>query len=115
MEAIRRIVKSVGPEVPVLGFAASPWTLACYMVEGKTKDGFAKVKEFLYEEPQVFRELLDRIAETTIGYLKAQIAAGAAAVQLFDTWCGELTLADYQEFVLPAVEKVIAGIRERCP
>jgi uroporphyrinogen decarboxylase len=115
MEAIRRIVKSVGPEVPVLGFAASPWTLACYMVEGKTKDGFAKVKEFLYEEPQVFRELLDRIAETTIGYLKAQIAAGAAAVQLFDTWCGELTLADYQEFVLPAVEKVIAGIRGTVP
>ena len=115
MEAIRRIVKSVGPEVPVLGFAASPWTLACYMVEGKTKDGFAKVKEFLYEEPQVFRELLDRIAETTIGYLKAQIAAGAAAVQLFDTWCGELTLADYQEFVLPAVQKVIAGVRGTVP
>lgn len=115
MEAIRRIVKSVGPEVPVLGFAASPWTLACYMVEGKTKDGFAKVKEFLYEEPQVFRELLDRIAETTIGYLKAQIAAGAAAVQLFDTWCGELTLADYQEFVLPAVRRVIAGVRGTVP
>src|SRR5579863_8171953 len=57
MEAIRRIVRTAGPEVPVLGFAAAPWTLACYMVEGRTKEGFAKVKEFLYTEPKVFREL----------------------------------------------------------
>src|SRR5947207_10025621 len=110
MEAIRRIVRNVGPEVPVLGFAASPWTLACYMVEGKTKEGFAKVKEFLYQEPQTFRELLHRIAQATIGYLKAQIAAGASAVQLFDTWCGELGLADYEAFALPAVRKIISRV-----
>lgn len=115
MEAIRRIVQAVGPEVPVLGFAASPWTLACYMVEGKTKDGFAKVKEFLYEQPAIFRELLHRIAQATIGYLRAQIAAGASGLQLFDTWCGELTLSDYQEFVLPAVQEVIAGVRGTVP
>jgi uroporphyrinogen decarboxylase len=115
MEAIRRIVRTAGPEVPVLGFAASPWTLACYMVEGKTKDGFAKVKEFLYAEPAAFRELLQRIAQTTIDYLKAQIAAGASAVQLFDTWCGELTLADYQSFVLPAVQEVISAIHGTVP
>ncbi|HYL82603.1 MAG TPA: uroporphyrinogen decarboxylase family protein, partial [Candidatus Angelobacter sp.] len=89
-EAIRRIVKSVGPEIPVLGFAAAPWTLACYMVEGKTKEGFATVKQFLYHDPKTFRELLRRIALATIPYLKAQIAAGAVAVQLFDTWCGEV-------------------------
>src|SRR6266404_5194888 len=115
MEAIRRIVRNVGPEVPVLGFAASPWTLACYMVEGKTKEGFAKVKEFLYAEPQAFRELLHRIAQTTIGYLKAQIAAGASAVQLFDTWCGELALPDYRSFVLPAVQEVISAVRGTAP
>ncbi len=115
MEAIRRIVRNVGPEVPVLGFAASPWTLACYMVEGKTKEGFAKVKEFLYAEPQTFRELLHRIAQTTIGYLKAQIAAGASAVQLFDTWCGELALPDYRSFVLPAVQEVISAVRGTAP
>jgi uroporphyrinogen decarboxylase len=114
-EAIRRIVKSVGPEVPVLGFAAAPWTLACYMVEGKTKEGFATVKQFLYEDPKTFHELLHRIAQATIPYLKAQIAAGAAAVQLFDTWCGELNLQDYREFALPAVQEVITGLSATAP
>ncbi len=109
-EAIRRIVNSVGPQVPVLGFAGAPWTLACYMVEGQTKEGFATVKQFFYREPKTFRELLHRIAQATIPYLKAQIAAGATAVQLFDTWCGELNLQDYQESALPAVQEVISGI-----
>jgi uroporphyrinogen decarboxylase len=114
-EAIRRIVKALGPDVPVLGFAASPWTLACYMVEGKTKEGFATVKSFLYHEPKTFRELLHRVAQATIPYLKAQIAAGAAAVQLFDTWCGELDLDDYNRFVLPAVQEVISGLDGKVP
>src|SRR5438093_1705851 len=114
-EAIRRIVKSVGPEVPVLGFAGAPWTLACYMVEGKAKEGFATVKRFLYQEPKTFRDLLHRIAQATIPYLKAQIAAGATAVQLFDTWCGELSLQDYQESALPAVEEVVSGISGSVP
>jgi uroporphyrinogen decarboxylase len=114
-ETIRRIVKSVGPEVPVLGFAGAPWTLACYMVEGKTREGFPTAKQFLYQEPRTFRELLHRIAQATIPYLKAQIAAGAAAVQLFDTWCGELDLEDYQEAALPAVQEVISGIAGSVP
>jgi uroporphyrinogen decarboxylase len=115
MEAIRRIVQTAGPDVPVLGFAAAPWTLSCYMVEGKTKEGFAKVKEFLYAEPATFRELLSRIARATIGYLKAQIAAGAAAVQLFDTWCGELALPEYCAVALPAVQEVISALRGTVP
>ena len=115
MEAIRRIVRSVGPDVPVLGFAGAPWTLACYMVEGRTKEGFATVKNFLYTEPRTFRELLHRIAQATIGYLKAQIAAGAAAVQLFDTWCGELALPEYEAFALPAVQEIIASVRGPVP
>src|SRR5437588_6159511 len=114
-EAIRRIVKSVGPEVAVLGFAGAPWTLACYMVEGQTKEGFATVKQFLYQEPKTFRELLHRIAQATVPYLKAQIAAGATAIQLFDTWCGELNLEDYQESALPAVQEVIAGLSGSVP
>src|SRR6266849_8352826 len=85
------------------------------MVEGRTKEGFAKVKEFLYAEPKVFRELLQRIAQATIGYLNAQIAAGAAAVQLFDTWCGELALPDYKEFALPAVQEVISVVSGTVP
>jgi uroporphyrinogen decarboxylase len=115
MEALRRTIKHAGPEVPVLGFAASPWTLACYMVEGRTKEGFATVKSFLYREPKVFRDLLQKISKATILYLKGQIAAGVSAVQLFDTWCGELDLADYTEFVLPAVQEIIAGIGGGAP
>jgi uroporphyrinogen decarboxylase len=115
MEAIRRIVRTAGPDVPVLGFAAAPWTLACYMVEGRTKEGFANVKEFLYTEPATFRELLSRIAQATIGYLQAQIAAGATAVQLFDTWCGELALPEYRGFALPAVQEVISAVRGTAP
>lgn len=115
MEALRRAVRQAGPDVPILGFAASPWTLACYMVEGRTREGFATVKSFLYREPSVFRELLHKIAQATILYLKAQIAAGVAAVQLFDTWCGELDLRDYTEFVLPAVQETISGLGNKVP
>jgi uroporphyrinogen decarboxylase len=115
MEAIRRLVRRAGPDVPVLGFAGAPWTLACYMVEGRPKEGFATVKSFLCSEPATFRELLRLIAKATIGYLKAQIAAGATAVQLFDTWCGELALPDYDAFALPAVQEIIAALRGTVP
>jgi uroporphyrinogen decarboxylase len=115
MEAIRRLVREVGPAVPVLGFAAAPWTLASYMVEGKTKEGFATVKSFMYAEPRTFRELLSRIAQATISYLQAQIKAGAAAVQLFDTWCGELNLREYLDFALPAVQEIVSGLGKSVP
>ena len=110
-EAIRRLHRTLGPTVPVLGFAAAPWTLACYMVEGRTREGFAAVKSFLYEDPRTFRALLHKIAQATIPYLQAQIAAGAAAVQLFDTWCGELNSRDYEEFALPATQEVIRAVK----
>ena len=114
-EAIRRIIRETGPEVPILGFAAAPWTLACYMVEGRTSDSFAVVKSFLRTEPAVFRELLQRIAQTTIPYLQAQIAAGAAAIQLFDTWCGELSLDGYESFALPATQEIISALHSASP
>ena len=114
-EAIRRIAREVGPTVPVLGFAAAPWTLACYMVEGRAKEGFAAVKNFLLSDPSTFRELLHRIAQATIPYLKAQIAAGADAVQLFDTWCGELSLRDYEAFALPATQEIISALSGHAP
>jgi uroporphyrinogen decarboxylase len=115
MEALRRTTKLAGPDVPVLGFAASPWTLACYMVEGRIQDGFAAAKNLLYSESKVLRELLHKIAQATILYLKAQIAAGVSAVQLFDTWCGELNREDYAEFVLPAMQEIIAGLGTGVP
>ncbi|HJZ62838.1 MAG TPA: uroporphyrinogen decarboxylase [Candidatus Acidoferrum sp.] len=115
MDALRILTREVGPTVPVLGFAASPWTLACYAVEGRTREGFATVKTFMQQEPRAFRDLLHRIAQATIAYLRAQIAAGATAVQLFDTWCGELNMADYEEFVLPAVQEVVCGVGSAAP
>ncbi len=110
MDAIRGLVRELGPDVPVLGFAAAPWTLACYMIEGHGKDGFPAAKTMLYSDPELFRNLLERIARATAGYLRAQIAAGATAVQLFDTWVGELTLDQYREFALPATQLLIEEI-----
>jgi len=110
MDAIRGLVKELGPNVPVLGFAAAPWTLACYMIQGHGKDGFPVAKTMLYSDPELFRNLLERIAHATARYLRAQIAAGAAAVQLFDTWVGELTLDQYREFALPATQLLIEEI-----
>jgi len=109
-ETIRQLCREVGPNVPVIGFAAAPWTLACYMVEGRAREGFATVKKLMYDDPRLFRALLERIARATAGYLKAQIAAGAAAVQLFDTWAGELGQHDYREFALPATQEVISEL-----
>ena len=110
METIRGLTRELGPNIPVLGFAAAPWTLACYMIEGHSKDGFPAAKAMLYSDPDLFRSLLQRIARATAGYLRAQIAAGAAAVQLFDTWVGELTLDQYREFELPATQILIDEI-----
>jgi uroporphyrinogen decarboxylase len=115
LDTIRGLAKELGPEVPVLGFAGAPWTLACYMVEGRAREGFTAVKSFLSQRPGMFRELLDRIAAATILYLRAQIDAGAAAVQLFDTWAGELDRASYEAFALPAVQRVIAELKPHAP
>src|SRR6201996_7486376 len=115
MAAIRGIVSEVGPTVPVLGFAGAPWTLACYMVEGRTKEGFATVKALMYEKPRAFEAMLKKIATATVGYLKAQIAAGAAAVQLFDTWCGELGREDYERYALPVVRQIISALAGTVP
>ncbi len=109
-ETIRRLVQELGPSVPVLGFSAAPWTLACYMIEGKGKEGFPSAKTMLYAEPELLRTLLERIARATAEYLRAQITAGAAAVQLFDTWVGELSLEQYREFELPATQLLIEMI-----
>lgn len=111
MEAIRQLCRELGPEVPVLGFAGAPWTLACYMVEGQTRKDFAAVKTLMYQQPRALRALLEKIAENTARYLKAQIAAGATAVQLFDTWAGELSQKDYEEFALPATQFLIRELQ----
>jgi len=109
-DAIRSICCAVGPEVPVIGFAAAPWTLACYMIEGQTRGDISHAKQFMREEPELLSDLLARIARATAAYLKSQIAAGAAVVQLFDTWAGELTCNEYEAFELPATRMVFEAL-----
>src|SRR5579863_7265083 len=104
--AIRAISRALGPDVPVIGFAAAPWTLACYMIEGQTRGDISRARQMLRSEPEIVRELLGRIARATAEYLKSQIAAGGAVIQLFDTWAGELTRSEYDAFELPATKMV---------
>ena len=109
-DAIRTICHEVGPDVPVIGFAAAPWTLACYMIEGQTRGDITRAKQFCATSLRFVRDLLARIARATTAYLKSQIAAGAAIVQLFDTWAGELTRHEYEEFELPATRSVFESL-----
>jgi uroporphyrinogen decarboxylase len=112
-DAIAEIARAAGPTIPVLGFAAAPWTLACYMLEARARGDVTYTRSLLYSEPALMRRLLGKIARVTARYLKAQIAAGATAVQLFDTWAGELALREYQDFAGPAaallIEELSAG------
>jgi uroporphyrinogen decarboxylase len=114
-DALRLLRRSLDPAVPILGFAGAPWTLACYMVEGRSKDGFPTAKQFLFSDPGAFRALLDTIAANTARYLQAQIAAGASAVQLFDTWAGELTVTNFRAAALPAIQRVIREVKTTSP
>lgn len=109
-DAIRAITDALGPNVPVIGFAAAPWTLACYMVEGKTRGELSLIKRMMYSEPALLHALLETISRATSCYLKMQLEAGAAAVQIFDTWAGELSAHDYEVFELRATERMIAEI-----
>jgi uroporphyrinogen decarboxylase len=111
-DAIRAICQQAGPTVPVIGFAAAPWTLACYMIEGRTRGDISIAKQMLRTESKTVRELLERIARATAKYLKSQISAGASVIQLFDTWAGELTSEEYAEFELPATQMVYELVGE---
>jgi uroporphyrinogen decarboxylase len=112
LEAIRLLVRTLGPEVPVIGFAGAPWTLACYMLGGAGAANSAhQAKQMVFAEPALLSSLLEKIARSTGRYLAAQIAAGAAMVQLFDTWAGELGRPEYERFALPATRLAIAETR----
>ena len=109
-DAVRAICKAAGPNVPVIGFAAAPWTLACYMIEGQTRGDVSNAKQLLADHPRLARDLMQRIVGVTARYLKAQIEAGATAVQLFDTWACELSPAEYEEFELPATRSIFDSL-----
>jgi uroporphyrinogen decarboxylase len=110
-EILRRLAREVGDRAAVLGFCGAPWTLASYLVEGGGSRSFAVIKEMMGRDPGTLRRLLDLLADVVGDVLSFQIASGARAVQVFDTWAGELAVPDYREWALPAVARAIAGIR----
>ena len=110
MDAVRLIRRELNGRVPLIGFAGSPWTLATYMVEGSGTKEFAHIKRMLFDEPKVMHQLLDVLARSVTTYLNAQIAAGAQAVMVFDTWGGVLTPRDYKEFSLRYMEQIVKSL-----
>jgi len=106
IDAVRLIKTNLHGRVPLIGFAGSPWTLATYMVEGKSSKSFQKVKGLMFDQPEQMHRLLDKLAQSVAGYLNAQIAAGADAIMLFDTWGGMLSSEDYLEFSLRYAQQV---------
>lgn len=114
-DAVSLTKKELNGRVPLLGFAGAPFTILAYMVEGKGSKTFSKAKKMLYREPKLAHMLLDGITETTIAYLKRKVAAGADLVQIFDSWAGVLSAADFQTFSLPYIAKIAAALEPLVP
>jgi uroporphyrinogen decarboxylase len=110
MDAVRLIRRELHGRVPLIGFAGSPWTLATYMVEGGSSRDFSLIKAMMFDEPSLLHRLLDTVAEAVTAYLNAQVAAGAQALMIFDTWGGALTPRDYREFSLRTMSAIVAGL-----
>jgi len=114
MDAVTEIRKALDNSVPLIGFSGSPFTLACYMIEGGASDDFRRVKTMLYDRPDLLHHVLDVTARSVISYLNAQIESGAQAVMIFDTWGGALSHRAYREFSLAYLQRIVAGlIKER--
>lgn len=112
LEAIKILRRELATKVPLIGFGGAPFTLACYMVEGKGSKDFAQIKRMMYAAQDVYAALMDKITAMDTEYLNAQIRAGAQAIQIFDTWGGILSPADYEKYVLPYTTKLINGLNK---
>lgn len=110
MDAVRTIRAALGGRVPLIGFSGSPWTLATYMVEGGTSKDFRRVKGMMYDRPELLHRLLDTTARAVTAYLNAQVAAGAQALMIFDTWGGALSPAAYRAFSLAYMRQIVEGL-----
>ncbi len=109
LETVRNLVAELG-DVPLIGFAGAPFTVASYLVEGRPSRTYEKTKRLMYGDPDLWFALLDRLADLALASLQSQVDAGASAVQLFDSWAGALSPSDYQRYVMPASTKVLEGI-----
>jgi uroporphyrinogen decarboxylase len=110
LETIKILRRELANKVPLIGFGGAPFTLACYMVEGKGSKDFAQIKRMMYAAPDVYAALMEKITTMSMEYLNAQIAAGAQCIQIFDTWGGILSPADYERYVLPHTLRLINGL-----
>jgi len=111
METIRIVRKELAGRVPLIGFSGAPFTLASYIVEGRGSREYINCKKMMWGASEIWHALMDKVSEIVIRYLKAQIAAGAQAVQLFDSWVGTLNTDDYQEYVMPYSQRVIQSLK----
>jgi len=111
MEAISMTKKALADEVPLIGFAGSPWTLLCYAVQGQGSKTFDKAKAFCFSQPKVAHRLLQKITDLTIDYLLEQVKSGVDAVQLFDSWGGLLSPDDYQQFSWPYLQQIVQRLK----
>jgi uroporphyrinogen decarboxylase len=107
--------KELNGRVPLIGFAGAPWTLLCYMVEGKGSKTWDKAKQFVYTEPALAHSLLQKITDITIKYLVAQVKAGADTVQVFDSWAGSLSPSDFQTFAQPYLLQIADALKDHAP
>jgi uroporphyrinogen decarboxylase len=114
-EAIRKARAALGERVPLIGFAGAPFTVASYLIEGGASREYLHTKRLMHVEPATWHALMERLVRLTVGYVNGQIAAGAQAVQLFDSWVGTLSPDDYREFVLPHARATIEGITPGVP
>ncbi len=115
MQAISMTREKLGDTVPLIGFAGSPWTLLCYCVQGAGSKTFDKAKEFCFTEPAAAHQLLQKITDTTIDYLKAKARAGVDAIQVFDSWGGMLSPVDYREFSWQYIQQIIDALKVETP
>jgi uroporphyrinogen decarboxylase len=111
-DALSLTKKTLAGKVPLIGFAGAPWTLLCYMVQGKGSKTFDEAKAFCFTQPDTAHKLLQMITDTTIAYLKGQVKAGADVVQLFDSWGGLLSPADFEEFSLQYIRQIITALKD---
>jgi len=112
MDAIKMTKEKLNNRVPLIGFAGSPWTILCYAVQGQGSKNFDKAKGFCFEHPLAAHTLLQKITDTTIAYLKAKVAMGVNAVQVFDSWGGMLSPEDYKEFSWKYIQQIITALKD---
>ena len=115
LDAIKMTKEKLEDEIPLIGFAGSPWTILCYCVQGQGSKSFDKAKEFCFTQPIAAHTLLQKITDTTIAYLKAKVAAGVDAVQVFDSWGGMLSPEDYEEYSWRYIQQIIDALKPEAP